>query len=152
MPKSTTTKMIALHNHCLKFFPSLFTVGCCQGPQAKMFPWRLWAIERDKMRLSRKHRQDIMNLLLYLDIERSSRLAPEAPDLLDEPHGCLTDQDPHALPLLLNLPRHHRRLRHHAVVGDFCPGDNSDGGTTSLFAVKQKTLLQLFFVTCEIPF
>ena len=66
-------------------------------------------------------------------MERSSRLAPEAPDLLDEPHGGLTDQDPHTLPLLLNLPRHHRRLRHHAVVGDFRPGDNSDGGTTSIF-------------------
>ena len=51
-----------------------------------------------------------MNLLLYLDMERSSRLAPEAPDLLDEPHGGLTDQDPHALSLLLDLPRHHRRL------------------------------------------
>ena len=56
MPKSTTTKMIALHNHCLKFFPSLSTVGCCQGPQAKRFPLRLWAIERVKMRLSRKYR------------------------------------------------------------------------------------------------
>ena len=83
---------------------------------------------------------------MYLDIERPSRLAPEAPDLLDEPHGCLTDQDPHALPLLLNLPRHHRRLRHHAVVGDFRPGDNSNGGPTSLFSVKRKTLPpQLFF-------
>ena len=88
---------------------------------------------------------------MYLDIKCSSWLAPEAPDLLDEPHGCLADQDPHSLTLLLNLPRHQSRLRHHAVVGNFRPGDNSDCWATSIVCWLKKGPHPSYF-TCENPF
>ena len=88
---------------------------------------------------------------MYLDIKCSSWLAPEAPDLLDEPHGCLADQDPHSLTLLLNLPRHQSRLRHHAVVGNFRPGDNSDCWATSIVCWLKEGPHPSYF-TCENPF
>ena len=82
---------------------------------------------------------------MYLDVEDTSQLAPEASDLHDELHGRLADQDPHALqtgcsiiipdivshlPLPLDLPGRRRRLRYDAVVRDLRPDDHAYGGAT----------------------
>ena len=67
----------------------------------------------------------IINFHLY--VQRTPRLAPEPSHLVKEPLGSLTDQNPHSLPVFLNLPGDVDGVRHDAVVWHLSSHHNTNG-------------------------
>ena len=72
----------------------------------------------------------ISKLIAYLQVQSSSRVTSESSNLVQKQFGCLADEDPHALPLLLYLPGDGHRVRHHTEVGDLSSNNNSKGRST----------------------
>ena len=88
-----------------------------------------WTIPKS-VGIVRANKPECLHGTLWLDVEDATRLTSEASDLVNQPPRGFADQDPHALPVSLDLPRDVRGLRHDAVVRNLRPGNNTNSGAT----------------------
>ena len=102
-----------------------------------------WTIPKS-VGIVRANKPECLHGTLWLDVKDATRLTSEASDLVNQPPGGFADQDPHALPVSLDLPRDVRGLRHDAVVRNLRPSNNTNSGATKQSRINHNVCNRYF--------